>query len=106
MDQVAEVAIGIFKEDEAVALIAKRLSLEGNAFGLKEGVCRIEIVNGDSEVADAWSLHFIGAGRAIARDNFEHRTILRFDEIVARVFKIDVELKVSYIPIGESLRVG
>ncbi len=105
MDQVAEIAIGIFKEDEAVALIAERLSLESDTFGLKQGIGGIEIVNGDSEVADAWGLHFVGAGCAIARDNFEHGTILGLDEIIARVFEIDVELKVSYIPIGESLGV-
>ena len=106
MDQVAEIAIDIFKKGEAIALIGEWLTDEGDAFVLKNGVGSVEIVDRDGEVADAGGLHFVGAGFASARDDFEHGTVLRFDEIVAGVFKIDVELKMSYIPISESLRVG
>ena len=80
MDQVAEIAIDIFEEGKAIALIREWLADEGDTFGLEHGVSRIEIVNGNREVANARGLHFVRAGFSSARDDFEHGTVLRLDE--------------------------
>jgi len=105
LNQMAEIAVCVFKEDQPVALIRERFSLELHALRLKLRVSSIKIVNGDRQMTDSWSVHFVGAGGAIARNDLKHGSVLSLHEIVAGIFEVDMKFEMLDIPISESLGV-
>jgi hypothetical protein len=71
MDEVQEIAVAIFEEDQSIPLIFVRLAQKLDVFGLDFGEGRIEIVDGDGKMADAGCFQGGGRRRTFTGDDFE-----------------------------------
>ncbi len=105
-DQVDQVAVGVVKENQAIAAGFVRLAGELDALFLELGETGIEVVHRDGDVAHAGGLHRRGAEVTFARNDFDHEAILSFDEIISGVFPYEGELQILDVPISESLGIG
>ena len=103
MNQVNQVSVRIFEEDQAISGIRIRLAFKRHTLRAQPFMRSVEIIHRDRNVSHAWRAHAGFGAPAFGRDDFDHRPICRLDKVVARVFERDFEIQISYVPIGEPL---
>lgn len=86
-----DVAVTIREKNQAVTLSLVWLSIKSNSLTLELLVCGIEIVHHNREVPNAGIAHLLWNRFAVGRNQFQHRSILRFHKIVAVVGVVDVK---------------
>ena len=106
MDQMQEIAVAVFKEDQPISLILIWLGEELDRFGADIGECGIEVVDIDGEVPDTGGFERRGRRGTFAGNNFKQRAIRRFDEVVAAVLIVDVKAEMLDVPLRQIAWIG
>ena len=100
MDQVQDVAVAIGEKYQPVALIHIRLGQKMDAALAKRAQGRVEIVDADGKMTDAWILHLLRTPFAFRWDDLQHGSVRRAHKIIAIVNVIDPKAKVMDVPLG------
>ena len=92
------------KKTRRLPWLSKGSPKKVHSLGLQLPDGRIEIIHLHRQMPDARIFHPLRGAFAFRRDDLEHGSILRLDEIVAGVLVIDPEPEMLDVPFGELLR--
>jgi hypothetical protein len=102
LDQVQQIAIGVFEEDETVAFVRVWLSCEFDALFLQLFVTGVEVLNGDRDVPDTRAPHLGVFPDAVGRNNLDQTAVLGLNKVVAGIFKRYLEFESLDVPLGQA----
>ncbi len=104
-DEMKEVAVAIFKENQAIALRGGGLGQEPDVFRLQVRESLVEVIHCYCQMPNTRSLEDRFGSLAFARDNFQQAAIGRSYKVIAVVLEVDTKLKVIDIPGGKLSRI-